>query len=131
MKLARRSAPPRKRDGKSFKPPQKKVQTPKKRRLNLRKTIEFKYELDQVLADLDDTITGTLKGSIYAKADKMDQNVAIEFIEQKVEEKIIDQEEARLPLMVSKPLVDEADDTLYFYAKRGSKKQMVAVRIQG
>ena len=46
-------------------------------------------------------------------------------------EKIIDQEEARLPLMVSKPLVNEADDTLYFYAKRGGKKQMVAVRIQG
>jgi hypothetical protein len=46
-------------------------------------------------------------------------------------ENIIGQEEARLPLMVSKPLVHESDDTLYFYAKRGSKKQMVAVHIRG
>ncbi|WP_088340122.1 hypothetical protein [Robiginitalea sediminis] len=46
-------------------------------------------------------------------------------------EKIIDQEEARLPLMVSKPLVLESDDTLYFYAKRGTKKQLVSVHIQG
>ncbi|MCK5397470.1 MAG: hypothetical protein KAJ33_04410 [Thermoplasmata archaeon] len=41
---------------------------------------------------LDETIIGTLKGSIYAKADKMEQTVAIEFIESKVEEKIIDKE---------------------------------------
>lgn len=46
-------------------------------------------------------------------------------------EKIIDQEEARLPLMVSKPLLCKGDDTLFFYAKRGNKKQMVAVHIQG
>ncbi len=46
-------------------------------------------------------------------------------------EKIIDQAEARLPLMVSKPLVMDADDTLYFYAKRGNKKQMVSVHIRG
>lgn len=46
-------------------------------------------------------------------------------------EKIIDQSEARLPLMVSKPLVREDSDTLFFYAKRGRKKQLVAVHIQG
>lgn len=46
-------------------------------------------------------------------------------------EKIIDQEEARLPLMVSKPLICDDSDTVYFYAKRGSKKQLVAVKIQG
>jgi hypothetical protein len=45
-------------------------------------------------------------------------------------EKIIDQQEARLPLMVSKPLVDTAEETLYFYAKRGSKKQLVAVAVK-
>ena len=45
-------------------------------------------------------------------------------------EKIIDQQEARLPLMVSKPLVDTDEETLYFYAKRGSKKQLVAVAVK-
>ena len=45
-----------------------------------------------MLDDLPDTITGTLKGSIYAKADREDQNAAIDFIESKVEEKVIDQE---------------------------------------
>ncbi|MCK0161072.1 hypothetical protein [Allomuricauda sp. F6463D] len=42
-------------------------------------------------------------------------------------EKIIDQQEARLPLMVSKPLKDEMEDTMLFYAKRGSRKQLVKV----
>jgi hypothetical protein len=42
-------------------------------------------------------------------------------------EKIIDQEEARLPLMVSKPLKDEKDNEMLFYAKRGNKKQLVRV----
>jgi len=42
-------------------------------------------------------------------------------------EKIIDQEEARLPLMVSKPLKDEGEDKMLFYAKRGSRKQLVKV----
>ncbi len=42
-------------------------------------------------------------------------------------EKIIDQEEARLPLMVSKPLKDEKDNKMLFYAKRGNKKQLVKV----
>lgn len=46
-------------------------------------------------------------------------------------EMVIGQDEARLPLMVSKPLVLEAEDTLYFYAKRGGKKQLVSIHIQG
>jgi hypothetical protein len=45
-------------------------------------------------------------------------------------EKIIDSQEARLPLMVSKPLVDEQDDELLFYAKRGSQKQLVKVEMR-
>ena len=40
-------------------------------------------------------------------------------------EKIIDDQEARLPLMVSKPLVKSQDDEVLFYAKRGTKKQLV------
>ncbi len=42
-------------------------------------------------------------------------------------EKVIDDEEARLPLMVSKPLIDSTKDQLLFYAKRGNKKQLVEV----
>ncbi len=42
-------------------------------------------------------------------------------------EKIIGDEEARLPLMVSKPLIDSTQDQLLFYAKRGNKKQLVEV----
>lgn len=44
-------------------------------------------------------------------------------------EKIIDDKEARLPLMVSKPLVDFNDNAVLFYAKRGTKKQLVNVSI--
>jgi hypothetical protein len=44
-------------------------------------------------------------------------------------EKIIDDAEARLPLMVSKPLVNNLEDQVLFYAKRGSKKQLVNVSI--
>ncbi|MCX2718683.1 hypothetical protein [Lentiprolixibacter aurantiacus] len=39
--------------------------------------------------------------------------------------KMIDSKEARLPLMVSKPLMDKSNDALLFYAKRGTKKQLV------
>ncbi|NAY91504.1 hypothetical protein GTQ34_06210 [Muricauda sp. JGD-17] len=42
-------------------------------------------------------------------------------------EKIIDSQEARLPLMVSKPLKNDADENMLFYAKRGGKKQLVKV----
>ncbi|WP_350289356.1 hypothetical protein [uncultured Croceitalea sp.] len=42
-------------------------------------------------------------------------------------EKVIGDEEARLPLMVSKPLIDATEDQLLFYAKRGNKKQLVEV----
>jgi hypothetical protein len=45
-------------------------------------------------------------------------------------EKIIDSQEARLPLMVSKPLVDEQENELLFYAKRGNKKQLVKVEMR-
>lgn len=41
--------------------------------------------------------------------------------------KIIDDKEARLPLMVSKPLMNYGNDQMLFYAKRGTKKQLVQV----
>ena len=43
--------------------------------------------------------------------------------------KIIDDKEARLPLMVSKPLLNYKENNLIFYAKRGSKKQLVNVSL--
>jgi hypothetical protein len=45
-------------------------------------------------------------------------------------EKIIDSKEARLPFKVSKPLIDTDNSQILFYAKRGSKKQMVQVDIR-
>ncbi len=43
--------------------------------------------------------------------------------------KIIDDKDARLPLMVSKPLFSNTNDEILFYAKRGSKKQLVKVMV--
>lgn len=43
--------------------------------------------------------------------------------------KLIDNEAARLPLMVAKPLVDPQAHELLFYAKRGNKKQLVTVEV--
>lgn len=45
-------------------------------------------------------------------------------------EKVIDGQEARLPLMVSKPLINADQHHLLFYAKRGTKKQLVEVAFQ-
>lgn len=45
-------------------------------------------------------------------------------------EKIIDDKEARLPLMVSRPFIDSVNDRLLFYAKHGSQKQLVAVDVR-
>ncbi|MDX1327410.1 MAG: hypothetical protein R3299_06860, partial [Arenibacter sp.] len=44
-------------------------------------------------------------------------------------EKVIDNHEARLPLMVSKPLIDDVDKSMLYYAKRGSRKQLVKVKL--
>lgn len=56
--------------------------------------VEFKYELDKILDGLPETVTGTLKGSIIAKADKVDQDAAIEFINSKVEDGTFDEKMA-------------------------------------
>lgn len=45
-------------------------------------------------------------------------------------EKVIDNAEVRLPLMVSKTLQDPVTDDILFYAKRGTKKQLVNVSIR-
>jgi hypothetical protein len=41
--------------------------------------------------------------------------------------KLIDDKEIRLPIMVSRPLLDTNDESLLFYAKRGTKKQLIRV----
>lgn len=45
--------------------------------------------------------------------------------------KLIDDKEVRLPIMVSKALFDTKNDNLLFYAKRGTKKQLVRVGFGG
>lgn len=40
-------------------------------------------------------------------------------------DKVVDAADARLPMMVSKPYIDEASGEVVFYAKRGNKKQLV------
>ncbi|CAM4164035.1 hypothetical protein ZORO111903_04500 [Zobellia roscoffensis] len=44
--------------------------------------------------------------------------------------KLVDDKEVRLPIMVSRPFIDEASDNLLFYAKRGTKKQLVEVTVK-
>ncbi|HUH45600.1 MAG TPA: hypothetical protein VLZ54_00495 [Arenibacter sp.] len=44
-------------------------------------------------------------------------------------EKVIDDHEARLPLMVAMPLIDETNHSMLYYAKRGSKKQLVKMTV--
>jgi len=44
-------------------------------------------------------------------------------------QKLIDDKETRLPIMVSRPLIHKEDNYLLFYAKRGSKKQMIKVQL--
>jgi hypothetical protein len=46
-------------------------------------------------------------------------------------EKLIDDKEVRLPIMVSRPLINKTTDKLIFYAKRGTKKQLVRVTFAG
>ena len=46
-------------------------------------------------------------------------------------QKLIDDKEVRLPIMVSRPLINKKADQLFFYAKRGSKKQLVKVQVFG
>lgn len=55
---------------------------------------------------------------------KLDENGRMNY------EKVIDNTDARLPLMVSKPYIDTLHDELMFYAKRGSKKQLVQVAVK-
>ena len=80
--------------GKGAYPPRK-PQTPKRRRLNLRRMEEFKYELGEIMSDVPPNQVGTLKGSIIAKADKIDIKAAEDFIIEKEKEGMIPPETAK------------------------------------
>ena len=43
---------------------------------------------------------------------------------------MIDDKDARLPLMVSIPFKNNNENSVLFYAKRGSKKQLIKVNIK-
>ena len=50
---------------------------------------EIKYEMGMIMEGLPPNVIGTLKGSIIAKADKIDIQEAINFIEEKEKEGLI------------------------------------------
>jgi hypothetical protein len=74
--------------------PPRKQYSPKKRRLNMKRMTEFKWELNQIMQGLPENERGTIKGSIIAKADKMELNVALDFIDAKKAEGVLNQEMA-------------------------------------
>ncbi|MEW5936371.1 MAG: hypothetical protein AB1665_00940 [Candidatus Thermoplasmatota archaeon] len=84
--------PRRGKGRKGGRPRAKRRYTPKKRRLNLRRLNEFKWLLNEILSVLPENVRGTLRGSIIAKADKIDVQAAIEFIQQKEAEGLIERD---------------------------------------
>lgn len=63
--------------------------------MNLRKIEEFKYEMSDILKDLAPNLVGTIKGSIIAKADKIDINAAMDFILEKEEAGLLDADQVK------------------------------------
>jgi len=72
--------------------PPRKIYSPKKRRLNLKRMTEFKWELNQLMQGLPENQRGMIKGSIIAKADKLDLKEAIDFVEAKEKEGVLSKE---------------------------------------
>jgi len=73
---------------------QKKVQSVRKRRLNLKRMTEFKWEINQLMLDLPENQRGTVKGSLIAKADKLDINAALDFVQTKIDEGVLSKDMA-------------------------------------
>jgi hypothetical protein len=55
---------------------------------------EFKWELNQVIMTLPENQRGTIKGSLIAKADKLDVNEALDFVQLKIDEGVLNRETA-------------------------------------
>ena len=68
------------------------TRTKKAKKLDMNRIKDFKWELDQVLKDLPDSIKGNIKGSVYAKASKLGIKETKDFIMQKEEEGVISDE---------------------------------------
>lgn len=69
---------------------------PKKRKkLDMNRIKDFKWELEQITKDLPDSVKGKIKGSVYAKASKLGIIETKNFIIQKEKEGIISEEMGR------------------------------------
>lgn len=67
----------------------------KKQCLNMRRIDDFKYDLDQLINELDEKNAAQVKGMIYAKATKQSVRDAKNYINEKEEEGIIPSEIAK------------------------------------
>ncbi len=56
--------------------------------------------------------------------------IKVDFDGELSHKKLVDDKDVRLPIMVSRPLIDKVSDNLLFYAKRGSRKQLVRVSVR-
>ena len=71
------------------------IRTKKTKKLDMNRIKDFKWELDQILKDLPESVKGNIKGSIYAKASKLGIKETKDFIMQKEEEGTISEEMGR------------------------------------
>lgn len=71
------------------------MRTKKTKKLDMNRIKDFKWELDQILKDLPESVKGNIKGSIYAKASKLGIKETKDFIMQKEEEGTISEEMGR------------------------------------
>jgi hypothetical protein len=63
---------------------------PKKcKKLDMNRIRDFKWELDHVIKDLPESVKGTIKGSVYAKASKLGIKETKDFIMEKEKEGVI------------------------------------------
>ncbi len=67
----------------------------KRKKLNMRKDYEFRYQLGQLLKDLPEGVQGALKGTIYSKAANIGIRDARDYILRKRDEGVIDDKLAR------------------------------------
>ena len=68
------------------------IRTKKTKNLDMNRIKDFKWELDQIIKDLPDSVKGNIKGSVYAKASKLGIKETKNFIMQKEEEGVISDE---------------------------------------
>lgn len=74
----------------------KKYHRPKKtKKLDMNRIKDFKWQLGLILKDLPDSVRGSVKGSIYAKASRVGLKETKEYIMQKEEEGVISEKMGR------------------------------------